>query len=334
MTVTVAIPTLRAGPELAECLASLERQNYRDFQVFVVDNSGRGLARQVTDRYAGVEVIENERNIGYGAAINQVWKRCDSPLIAALNDDAVAGSNWLSALAEAAHRNPEAGMFASQVRLAGSADLDSAGMLVAADATSKQRGQRQPAARFSEEEEVLLPSGSAALYRRRMLDETGGFDEAFFLFCEDTDLGLRARRAGWRCLYVPSAIVEHYYSKSAGEASALKAYYVERNRLFVLFKNFPFRMLARAPFATLARYGWHLVGVMQGKGTAARLRDQNAGLLEMAYLAFRAHASLLKHGPRLLRQRRALRRAARMNTHDFEQLLARHSISVREVAAL
>ena len=77
-----------------------------------------------------------------------------------------------------------------------------------------------------------MPSGSAALYRREMLEEIGLFDESFFLYCEDTDLGLRARWAGWECLYVPDAMVEHRYSHSAGKASALKAYYVERNRLF------------------------------------------------------------------------------------------------------
>ena len=87
--------------------------------------------------------------------------------------------------------------------------------------------------------DALLPSGSAALYRRKMLDEIGLFDETFFLYCEDTDLGLRARWAGWECVYVPGAVVEHRYSHSAGRASPLKAYYVERNRLYTAIKNLP-----------------------------------------------------------------------------------------------
>ena len=110
-------------------------------------------------------------------------------------------------------------------------------------------------------EEVLLPSGSAALYRRAMLDEIGGFDDDFFLYCEDTDLGLRARWAGWKCLYVPGAVVEHHYSHSAGRASPLKAYYVERNRLFVLVKNFPAADAAaravRDPGALLLALLWY-----------------------------------------------------------------------------
>ena len=126
---------------------------------------------------------------------------------------------------------------------------------------------------FSAQEEVLLPSGSAALYRRAMLDEIGGFDEDFFLYCEDTDLGLRARWAGWKCLYVPRAVVDHHYSHSAGRASPLKAYYVERNRLFVVAKNFPAANLLAAPFVTVGAVRVALaVFCCAGAGAAAQFR--------------------------------------------------------------
>ena len=144
-----------------------------------------------------------------------------------------------AALVGALEARPDAGMCASQVRLFGEPRLDSAGMLVARDGSSKQRGHGRLPEDFPVPEEVLLASGSSALYRRSMLEDIGGFDDDFFLYCEDTDLGLRARWAGWKCLYVPQAVVEHHYSHSAGRASPVKAYYVERNRLFVLVKNFP-----------------------------------------------------------------------------------------------
>src|SRR5207302_6137129 len=141
---------------------------------------------------------------------------------------------------------PDVGLCASQVRLLGREELDSAGMLICADGSSKQRGHGRATRQYSQREEVLAPSGSAALYRRAMLDEIGGFDEDFFLYCEDTDLGLRARWAGWKCLYAPQAIVDHAYSSTAGRASSLKAYYVERNRLFLTVKNFPAANLVAA----------------------------------------------------------------------------------------
>src|SRR5258708_12685245 len=99
-----------------------------------------------------------------------------------------------------------------------------------------------------------------------MLDEIGIFDESFFLYCEDTDLGLRAGWRGWECLYVPDAVVEHRYSHSAGAASDLKAYYVERNRLFLAVKNFPTGLLLLAPFYSFARYLWHIILGIQGPG--------------------------------------------------------------------
>jgi cellulose synthase/poly-beta-1,6-N-acetylglucosamine synthase-like glycosyltransferase len=230
--------------------------------------------------------------------------------------------------------SPGAGMCASAIRLAGGTQLDSAGMLISSDGSSKQRGNLQPPERYATLEEVLCPSGCAALYRREMLDQIGLFDEDFFLYCEDTDLGLRGRWAGWTCLYAPDAGVEHRYSQTAGADSWLKAYYVERNRLFVLLKNFPIRLLARVPAASSSRYFWHLVSALTGHGSAARFRKQNSNPIELAYIAVRAHFVLLKHGPRLLRQRRAIRRLARIGAPEFEQLVARYFISPREVAEL
>jgi GT2 family glycosyltransferase len=229
-------------------------------------------------------------------------------------------------------------MFASQVRMANSADgkavLDSAGMLVAADGSSKQRGHGQSPEAFAESSEALFPSGSAALYRREMVEAIGGFDESFFLYCEDTDLGLRARWAGWECRYVPGARVEHRYSHSAGRASTVKAYYVERNRLYTVLKNFPLRLLLRVPFAAAARYFWHLISLMTGRGKAAEFRTDGQSAALLPFLVFRAHAAALMRMPRLLPARRAILKSRKITTGEFEGLLARHSIPVRQVAAL
>jgi len=329
----VVIPTLAADSRLLECLQSLERQTRQDFEVIVVDNSGQALVRQ-KGVAAGVRVIENSRNLGFGAAINQGFETSSAPYLATLNDDAAAHPQWISALLDAIERRPDAGMCASQVRLFGEHRLDSAGMLVARDGSSKQRGNGRPPEDFPVPEETLFPSGSAALFRRAMLDTVGVFDSRFFLYCEDTDLGLRARWAGWKCLYVPDAMVEHHYSHSAGDASPLKAYYVERNRLFVLVKNFPMAMLLAAPFFTLARYLWHAWYLLQGRGSAARFRAEGHAGPKMIWYVLRAHAALLTHMPRLWRQRREIRNGARITPAIFRHLVRSHAISARKVAAL
>ena len=175
----MVIPTLAADARLLECVAALEAQTWRDFEVIVVDNSGEALARVLAGRPA-VRLIEPPRNLGFGAAVNAAFRQSGSPYLAALNDDTVPHPGWLAALLRAIQSRPDVGMCASQVRLFGEDALDSAGMLVAGDGSSKQRGHLRPPRLFPVAEEVLLPSGSAALYRRAMLDQIGLFDESFF----------------------------------------------------------------------------------------------------------------------------------------------------------
>jgi GT2 family glycosyltransferase len=327
-TVTVIIPTLAADETLAECLASLDRQTFSDFDVIVVDNSGR----HAVTAGGRVRVIANQSNVGFGAAVNQGFRESTSRFIAVLNDDAIAQPRWLQALLTAIEARPDVGMCASQVRLAGDGRLDSTGMLLCLDGSSKQRGHLEAPESFSRRQEALLPSGSAAFYRREMLEEIGLFDEAFFLYCEDTDLGLRARWAAWECLYVPDAVVEHRYSHSAGQASALKAYYVERNRLFLAVKNLPMPELLLAPFYSAARYFWHVLFAIQGRGKAAEFHRDGNNPSQLPLYVLRAYLELFRHLPVLWKQRRSMKR--RFTPKQFRRLIRRFSITPRQVAAL
>jgi GT2 family glycosyltransferase len=327
----VAVPTLAAGEVLEACLRALESQTVSELEVIVIDNSGSGKIRASGSR---VRVIANERNVGFGAAVNQAYRASDAPYLATLNDDAVADSRWLERLLADSNAHPEAGMFASEVRLAGTGRLDSAGMLIAADGSSKQRGHEESPGPYSNAREALFPSGSAALYRRTMLEQIGLFDESFFLYCEDTDLGLRARWAGWECRYVPGAVVEHRYSHSAGRASALKAYYVERNRLYTVLKNFPAGMLWAVPFASLSRYFWHVAALWKGHGKGAEFRRAGHPVAMLPLMTIRAYLAALLHLPHLLAARRRIRSRRRIGSGEFRELLRRHSITVRQVASL
>jgi GT2 family glycosyltransferase len=326
--VTVVVPTLASDATLTDCLQSLERQTFTNFEVIVVDNSGRGCV-EPRNR---VRVIANASNAGFGAAVNQAVRDSSAPFVAVLNDDAIADPGWLRALIAAIEPRPDVGMCASQVRLAGDGSLDSAGMLLCLDGSSKQRGHLESPEAYSRLQEALFPSGSAAFYRREMLEEIGLFDESFFLYCEDTDLGLRARWAAWECLYVPDAVVEHRYSHSAGKASALKAYYVERNRLFVIVKNFPFPELMLASSYAAARYFWHCVYALQGRGKAAEFRREGKSAGHLILYVLRARWELLKWLPYLWKQRRAMKR--RFTAKQFRRLIRRFSVGPRQVAAL
>jgi GT2 family glycosyltransferase len=337
--VTVVIPTLSAGQALGECVESLQRQLFRDFRIVIVDNSGSGLVDATWPREsarANVSILHPGTNIGFGAAVNLAAREAPADYIAVINDDATASPVWLRELTAAMDAHPEAGSAASQVRFHGvdPETLDSAGMLIAADGTSKQRGHGAPPANFPNAEEVLLASGSASVYRSIMLAETGGFDDAFFLYCEDTDLGLRARWAGWTCRYVPAAVVHHRYSHSAGRASKLKAYFVERNRLLLILKTFPALRLLTALFATPIRYLHHFLAMRRGQGAAAQFQKDGESAWTLVTCVLRAHVSALTMLPDTLRQRRHIRRTAKLSTAEFLGALDRFAISLRQVAEL
>jgi GT2 family glycosyltransferase len=332
--VTVVIPTLAAHSALAECLRSLEGQTFRDFEVIVVDNSGEGRASQLDEVRRRARVIENPRNLGFGAAVNQGIRDSSSPFVATINDDATAHPDCLENLLAAIEARYEIGMCAPQIRLSGRETLDSAGMLICRDGSSKQRGHLEACSAHARRRQVLLPSGCAAMYRRDMLDEIGLFDESFFLYCEDTDLGLRARWKLWECVYTPDAVVEHRYSHSAGAASALKAYYVERNRLFLVAKNFPLGDLLLSPFFSIARYFWHAAYLRKRQGKAAEFQHAGGNVAELPAFALRAWLALIQAAPRLLRERRQIQRHGRASPKQYHRMLLSYSIGTRQVAAL
>jgi hypothetical protein len=166
-----------------------------------------------------------------------------------------------------------------------------------------------------------------------MLEETGLFAEEFFLYCEDTDLGLRGRWAGWTCVYVPESVVEHAYSQSAGRASERKAWLVERNRLRVAVRCLPALWLPWSPVWTAWRYFWHAALMLGGSGKAAEYREGGGSGLGLAWVVLKAHADLVRNLPALIRQRREIRRRSKVSGGEMRRTLRRYGISAREVAA-
>jgi len=328
--VTIAIPTLLGGPTLQSCLESLGRQTFRDFEVIVVNN---GDAEPVTEPVNfPLRILSPGSNVGFGAAVNLAVKGSSAGLIASLNDDTEPDEHWLERLVAAMESSPRVGMCASRIQLFGTSTLDSAGILICGDGSSKQRGQLQPSADWTISGDALLPSGCAGLYRRRMLEEVGLFDEDFFLYCEDTDLGLRARWAGWQCRYAADAVVNHHYSRTAGAFSPLKAKYVERNRLWVAIKNFPCSRLLRVPMVSLFRYAWQLSAMRDNRGASAGFIRAGSSMKDLPGILWKAYLETAIHLPALLHKRALCRSRRRIPPAEFSRLLDRHGISARDLA--
>jgi GT2 family glycosyltransferase len=330
--ITVAVPTLLGGQLLASCLDSLNNQTFRNFEVVVINN-GKVESIPSSETYSfPCRILTPGSNVGFGAAVNLAIRASSSPYVAILNDDTEPDTNWLASLVAELDGGPQVGMWASRVQLHGSLSLDSAGMVICFDGSSKQRGHCQPASRFSQAQDVLFPSGCAALYRRVMLDEIGLFDEDYFLYCEDTDLGLRARWAGWTCRYVPEAVVEHRYSSTSGAYSAMKAGFVERNRLWVALKIFPGVLLPGLPFVAISRYFWQLLASRGSDGAAAEFIRSGNSLFGAAAILLRAHRDTFMRLPSLLKKRAQMRKTRRIGSAEFIRLMYRHRIAARQLA--
>jgi len=249
-TVSIIVVNWNGKHLLPDCLASLRAQTFTDFEVIVVDNdSTDGSSYGKRD---GInEVIFLPKNVGFAGGNNAGIVESRAKYVALLNNDARVGRNWLAELVATAEQHPDVGMFASKI-IRTDGKIDSAGCTVYPDGIGVCRGRGGSG--YDQQDYVAFPSGCAAMYRRDMLDQIGLFDERFFMYCEDTDLGLRAQKAGWKCLYVPTARVEHLYSQSTGAYSLKKLFYIERNRLFVVLKNFTIEQIVWSFPYTIIRY--------------------------------------------------------------------------------
>jgi GT2 family glycosyltransferase len=320
---------------LDECLASLRGQAFSDFEVVAVDNgstdgSAEWLSQQASDT---IRPVLLPANLGYAEGNNAGIRQARGRWIVLLNNDTEADPAWLSEIAAAVARNPDAGMFTPKILNYFRRDeIDNTGHLIYPDGLARgQNRLEKDDGRFDAETEAAWPSGCAGVYRRELLDEVGLLDEGFFAYAEDVDLGLRARWAGWGCRYVPSARVYHKYSATTGSFSPRKAFLVERNRFWVLLKNFPAREIVLSPLTTGWRYLMHLRSALSGRGSAGQVGG-HFPLFTLFVTTLRAEIAALSGAPRILRERRRLAPTRKISTAQFRALIRRFRLSAAEAA--
>jgi GT2 family glycosyltransferase len=226
------------------CLEKLEFQTYKNFKVLVVDNgSSQAVPDELLSSYPHVTFIHNQGNIGFAAANNQAIKRVsDSEWIALLNPDAFPEPDWLELLMGAAKENPGYSAFASRQLMDGDNELlDGDGDIYHISGLVWRGGHGRCVKEAKGElREIFSPCAAAALYRRDAMSLIGGFDEDFFCYVEDIDLGFRLRLMGHRCMLVPGAVVHHIGSAtSGGQHSDFAIYHGHRNLVWTFVKNMP-----------------------------------------------------------------------------------------------
>lgn len=318
-----------------EAVASLLAQRGCALEVVVVDNastdgSDAALAERFGER---IRLLRSPTNRGFGGGNNLGIAACQAPWVLLLNSDAIAEPGLAARLLSVARQRPGLGMLAPKVlSMERPDDIDTVGHLLAADGLNRGRGRgERDAGQYDGCREALFPSGAAALYSRRMLEQLGGFDEVLFLYGDDADVGLRGRLAGWGCALVPEAVARHHYSRTTGAYSRLKVFYVERNRIVLLLKLFPWPRILLSPLHTGLRLALQAWGAVVGRGAAGRFAAERPRR-ELFWLTLQAWLAALRLVPHALRERLRFRRLRRLSARDFGVLLSDYRLGAREAA--
>ncbi len=306
------------------------------FEIIFVDNGSQdGSTEMVEQEFGGapveVRVIRNLENRGFCEANNQGIAVARGEFIALLNNDAEAGPDWLSQLRPAFDVAPDIGMAASKILVWDDPSrIDKVGHLIYLDGQNRGRGFGETDhGQYDRMEEVLWPDGCAAMYRREMLREIGGFDEDFFAYGDDAELGLRARIAGWRCLYMPAAVVRHRRGATLGTQSLWRMELIERNRVLLAAKLFPWSLLWLNGVFYAIRFLAGAWASITGEGEISSFPGWRKKL-QVVMAMLRADCRAIKMLPRMLRKRRRILR--RLTTRQLRTLLWKNSIPLSQLS--
>lgn len=304
--VSIIIVNYNGGDQLVACLDSLQADvTSADYEVVMVDNASTdGSSERIAERFPQVTILRSETNLGFGGANNLAGRYARGDYLAFLNPDTIVTPGWLEPLIAALDADPAAGLATSKVLLLDDPGrINTAGNQMHLTGLTLCRGIGRPASHLNVEEEITAVSGACFAMRCELFQELGAFDPTFFMYFEDTDLSLRARLAGHRCLYVPQSIIYHDYALRFGPA---KTYYEERNRYRMLLKSYRWRtlllLLPALLLAEVVTWGYVL------------LRDRSRWRNKL-----RAYADVLRSWP-------AIRRA-RTETQTTRRVSDRHLLA-------
>lgn len=247
--VSVVIPNWNGKRFLAGCLDSLGRQSYKNVEVIIVDNGSKdGSVEFLESSYAHVRLLRYEQNTGFSVAVNWGIREAKGEFVALLNNDTIVDENWLSELVKAMREHPEIGSAGCKMLAYDDHKLlDGAGDGYRRGGLPGRIGHRErDIGRFDRPRYILGACGGAAIYRHQLFEEIGYLDEDYFAYLEDVDFGLRAQSAGYKCYYVPMAIVYHLGCGTTGSGySPLVVRLSSQNNLNTIVKNIPTPLLIK-----------------------------------------------------------------------------------------
>jgi GT2 family glycosyltransferase len=299
------------GERFLDRLSALPLQTVTPHEIILVDNASSDASLDIVRRFPSVRLLAQNENLGFARGNNLAIEAAaaESEWIALLNPDAFPEPHWLEALLSAARDYPAFDVFGSKlVDATDPAVLDGAGDVYHVSGLVWRMGHGAPVSSLSEQaREVFSVCAAAALYRRSALLEMGGFDEDYFCYVEDVDLGFRLRLAGYRCLYVPSSVAHHVGSgTTGGQHSDFSVYHGHRNLVWTFIKNMPgFLFWVLLPFHILLNFITVVHFSMRGQGK----------------VIWRAKWDAIKGIPKMWRRRRSIQADRRATITDIWRVL-------------
>jgi GT2 family glycosyltransferase len=304
--VTVVVVTWNGAHLLGPCLESLRRQT-RPHRVLVVDNASTDSTAQVLSGYPEAEILQMTTNTGFAGAAQAGLEAVTSRYVTFLNNDAKAEPDWLAALVDELETSPTIAATTSRILLTANGRVNNAGGALGRWGVGYDRGYGEPdGPPYDKPVDVAAFCGAAAALRADVARRVGGFEQAFFLYYEDTDLSWRLGTAGYRIRYVPGAVVHHEHSATADQCSAAFAFFNQRNQLLMLVRN--------APASLVVLAGSRFVAV-----TLVRLVRPARGYTGQFSHRVRVAAAVGQALPAALRARRRIRRASVVSRRAFRR---------------
>jgi GT2 family glycosyltransferase len=269
---SVIIPNYNGKGYLEDCLRSLRKQTFKDFDIILVDNGSEdGSLEYLDKKWPEVKVIALPENTGFANAVNVGIEASDSEYVFLLNNDTICDERALESLVRIMDNKRK--LFSAQakmLKIKDPHDIDDAGDLYCALGWAFALGKDTDNRRFSRRESITSACAGAAIYRKEYFETVGLFDSEHFCYLEDVDLGYRARLKGYGNVMEPEAIVYHVGSASSGSRyNKFKVELTAGNNLYLLYKNMPgFQLFINFPFILVGILVKHFFYLTKGLGTA------------------------------------------------------------------
>jgi len=331
--VSVVILTFNGMGYVKDCLSSVLDQTYPNIEVIVVDNASEdGSPELVEEQFPSVRLIRNSSNLGFAAGNNVGIRLAHGDYIVLLNQDTRADSHWIEEVVKVAEQDKKIGMCASKLLYTDEPKtINNTGILLFKDLSTVGRGINEvDVDQYGYQEEVFGAYGAAAFYRGAMLKKVGLFDEDYFLIHEEDELAFRARFAGWRCIYVPTAVVYHARSAHTGLHSPLKLYYSERNRIWNVIKFLPFPLVILSFFPTFRRYVAMTLFALRAKEAKAE-QARRYSLIRLGFTLVKAWFDAYRGLPKMIKKRHQIQSTKKASNQEIKGWLKQYSATLKDV---